>query len=297
MTDAGPVVATTAGTFRSRLTRSLRSVVCILGLLAGVPSASAQFIQDAVPGGLIEIPLAPLELSRPEAYFGQKQLLVMPFGRRWSGLAGLPLGMVPGTYVIQVRFTDSDKLEDRAFTVYPGRGGGRTRVALPGPPPEALETEFAWREPLEAELPLIAPVAATARPLFGRYREESTAGGPYADFVAFRIPGTLLVRAPGVGRVTATIQEEAGTWVWIDHGMGLYTRLGPITETNLNPSNTVAAGQAIGRFRLDEEDTPGIFYLSVFLNGAAIDPFLIFDMDSTTGGNADSGRSRPGRAR
>ncbi len=282
---------------RARLARRLRSVVCFLGLLAGVAPASAQFIQDAVPGGLIEIPLAPLELSRPEAYFGQKQLLVMPFGRRWSGLAGLPLDMVPGTYVIQVHFTDSDKQEDRAFTVYPGRGGGRSQVALPGPPPEALDTEFAWREPLEAELPLSPPVAATARPLFGRYMEGSTAGDPYSDFVAFRIPGTLLVRAPGAGRVTDTIVQEAGTWVWIDHGMGLYTRLGPITDTNLKPSNTVAGGQAIGRLRLDEEDTPGIFYLSVFLNGAAVDPFLIFNMDNTPGGNAASGRSRTGRAR
>lgn len=262
-------------------------------MLAVIPPASAQFIQDAVPGGLIEIPLAPLELSRPEAYFGQKQLLVMPFGRRWSALAGLPLGMVPGTYVIQVRFTDSDKLEDRAFTVYPGRGGGRTRVELPGPPPEALETEFAWREPLEAELPLTSPVAATARPLFGRYREGATAGDAYVDFVAFRIPGTLLVRAPGAGRVAATVADEAGTWVWIDHGMGLYTRLGPITDTSLNPTNTVTAGQAVGRLRLDEDDTPLIFYLSVFLNDAAVDPFLIFDMDRTAGGNTASDQSRP----
>lgn len=265
--------------------------LCIAVLLLAAPGAAAQFIVDAVPGGLVEIPLATLEEPRPEAYFGQRRILVTQFAQRWAGLVGLPLSMVPGTYVIQVKPVDSESREDLEFTVYPGRTDSRTVVTLPGPPPGALKTEFAWREALDAELPLKSPVPLAAQPTFGRYHRPSDARSSYADFVAFNIERDTRVKTLDAGRVAALTAHESGTYVWIDHGMSLYTRLGPLTDTTLNPSDPVAAGQPIGRVRLDEEDTPQPLYLSVFLNGAAINPFLISKIEKATGGGSTD---RPG---
>lgn len=274
----------------ARLGRAL----CIAALLLAAPGASAQYILDAVPGGLVEIPLATTDEARPEAYFGQRRILVTPFGRRWAGLVGLPLSMVPGTYVIQVKPADSETREDREFTVYPGRTDGRALVTLPGPPPDALQTEFEWREPLDAELPLNPPVFLAAQPTFGRYRQAADARPSYADFVVFNIVRETRVRTPDAGRIAAMAAHESGTYVWIDHGMSLYTRLGPLTDTTLSPSDPVAAGQSIGRVRLDEDETPQPLYLSVFLNGAAINPFLISEIEKAADGAATD---RPGSSR
>lgn len=299
MTEGGIDTPGSAAAASPALGRRIHGRPCailslLLGLLLSASPASSQFIQDAVPGGLIEIPLAPLQQARPDAYFGQKRVLVTEFGRRWSALVGLPLGMVPGTYVIQVRLEDSENPEDRAFAVYPGRQrGGAATISLPGPPPEALKMEFEWREALEAALPLTPPVAPAAAPTFGRHLGESAPGAGHADFAAFTIPRNTLVRAPGAGRVAAATGHRTGTWIWIDHGMSLYTRIGPVTDTHLTAADTVTAGQVIGRIRLDEDESSRTFYLSVYLNGAAINPLLIFDMSSTAG---PGGGSRPGRA-
>lgn len=257
--------------------------LCALGLLIGTPGASGQFVLDAVPGGLIEIPLASLDQARPDAYFGQRRILVTKFGRRWAGLAGLPLRMVPGSYVIQVKLAESEKFEDRVFTVYPGRGDGQSVVELPGPPDDALDTDLVWREPLDAELPLDAPVPLAAQPTFGRHRPAPGSGPVYADFVVFNITTDMLVRTPDAGRVAAVVALESGTYIWIDHGMSLFTRLGPLTDATLSESEPVEAGRLIGRVRLDEDATPQPFYFSVFLNGAAINPFLISDIEKASG--------------
>ncbi len=262
-------------------------------LMIVAPGAFAQFVLDAVPGGLVQIPLLSADQPRPEAYFGQKRIMVIRFAGRWEGVVGLPLTMVPGTYVIQLRLDepeddDGENVEDRAFTVYPGRGTGRPAATFPGPPPAAHRTDFAWREPLDAALPLRPPVEAAARPTFGRIRPQSDGSHPpYADYTAFTIDRDMPVMTPGAGRVAATLTQESGIYAWIDHGMTLYTRLGPLADLAVNESDHLEAEQVIGRIRLDEDDTPQPFYLSVFLNSAAVNPFLIFDMQKKSDSAGD----------
>lgn len=278
----------------SLLARTARAL-CLAVLLLGSPSASAQFVLDAVPGGLVEIPLASRDQPRPEAWFGQRRILVTTFARRWVGLIGLPFSLVPGNYVIQVRLEDGADVETRPFTVYPGRETGRSLVARVGAPDPPPQLALAWRETQDAELPLQAPVPAPARPTFGRYHptQDTGSGEPdYADFVAFSIAADATAGSPGAGRIAATSTQEAGTWLWIDHGMGLYTRLGPLSSTSVQPAEAVAAGEPVGRIRLDDNDTPRALYLSVFLNGAAINPFLIADLDRS---GADDGAGAAAR--
>jgi hypothetical protein len=263
----------------NRLRRAGR-LLCMLGILA-VPAAWAQFIVDAVPGGLVEIPLADRDEPRPEAYFGQRRILVTQFGRRWAGLIGLPRDMVPGRYVIQIAAEESENIEIRDFTVYPGRRDERPPVSLSGPPPGADAAELAWRDTLDAELPLNTPVPLPAQRTFGRYRETSQPDRQFVDFVVFTIPGDMTVRAPGSGRIAASLVLETDTYVWIDHGMGLFTRLGPLTRAALDTTAPVQAGEPVGIVRLDDDETPRPLFLSVFLNGAAINPFLIADIEAS----------------
>jgi murein DD-endopeptidase MepM/ murein hydrolase activator NlpD len=247
-------------------------------LLCSVPCA-AQVTLDSVPGGVAEIPLGPLDRPRPQAFFGQEQILVMPFARQWVGLVGLPLTLVPGDFVIRARLEEGQDAITRQFTVYPRRLGRQTVVAVPASPIDAPEIRFTWRDVLDAKLPLEAPVARPAEPLFGRYRQLAGSESTYVSFVSFRVGSDVSVKAPGDGRVAAIKVHGAGAYVWIDHGMSLYTCIGPVSRPALHQGDTVKAGQSIGRVVLDTADEPNTVFWAVYLNGAAVDPFLMSHME------------------
>lgn len=265
------------------LRRRIRRGLGILGVLLWTPGAAAQVILDAVPGGLVEIPITSMDQVRPQAFFGQRPILVLKFGGRWAGLVGLPLSLVPGRYVIQVMLEESETMEAREFTVYPGRRDEQPTTQLPGPPADVFNLALRWRETLDAELPLDAPVRLPADPLFGHYTDQDAGfGSDHIDYVAFRVPSDTSVNAPDAGRIAATTPHETGTYIWIDHGMGLFTCVGPVTRTTLRQADPVEAGQVIGRIILDEEETSKPLYLSVFLNGTAVNPFLIANIEKNS---------------
>lgn len=256
-------------------------LVLMLALAPG-PGA-AQVILDASPGGLVEIPLVPADQPRPPASFGQKRVLVRSFGGDWVALVGLPLDLVPGRYIVQARPEGRDEPLVEEFTVFPRRSRRQSVVDLGATPPDPGAVALAWRETLDAAFPLLPPVAGPARPLFGRYRQVSQTETEHISFVAFDIDADTAVTAPGNGRVSAVTGEEPALFVWVDHGMGLYTCVGPLSGTARIVDDPVEAGSMLGRVTLDEDEEPRSLYWSVYLNGAAVDPFLLSDLKPASG--------------
>lgn len=276
--DIAPRAAAQVPGRRRALLAGACAWLCVLGL-SPPPAARAQVILNAVPGGLVEIPLASLDRPRPQVSFGRNRVLVMAFGRQWVGLVGLPLALVPGKYLVQARLEDGEDPVTRSFTVYP-RKIDQDPVAKGDDLPGKIPTiDFAWREPLEAELPLTPPVSVPVRKIFGHYRREAGSAATYVDFVAFRIASDTSVKAPAGGRVAALQAGAQGTFVWLDHGMGLYSRVGPLTQAAVRETDPVESGQRLGRIVLETADEPKALYWSVFLNGAAVDPSLLSDLD------------------
>lgn len=260
--------------------------VGLMILLALVsPPVVSQVTLDAVPGGVVEIPLTPLDQPRPTTTFGQERVLVMEFGKSWVGLVGLPLDLVPGQYIVQARTEGEDKPIVREFTVFPRRTRRPAVVTLDESPPAPAGVKPIWRDSLDAGLPLSPPVDLPAEPLFGRYRQVSETRSEQVDFVVFRVTADTRVTAPGNGRVAAVTLEETGSFVWIDHGMGLFTRIGPLSATTRKINEPVEAGRSIGKFILENADEPRDLYWSVFLNGAVVDPFLVSSVRRTDDGS------------
>jgi len=241
-------------------------------------AAPAQVTIDAVPGGVVEIPLAPLDKERPRAYFGQKRVLTLAAGSRWAGIVGLPLTMVPGRYVLQASLPDSEEPVDHEFTVYPRRITGPAVVDHPDMPLDADEITLEWRDTLDAELPLNPPVPLPAQPLFGRFPRSSSSEAAYLDFVAFRIASDSTVTAPDKGRISHMESREQGAFICIDHGMGLFSCVGPLSRTGPVQGDEVEADQSLGQVILDAADKPEPLYWSVFLNGTAVNPFLVSNL-------------------
>jgi len=240
--------------------------------------AVAQITIDTVPGGVVEIPLGAVSEPVPQAFFGQRHILVMPAGPRWVGLVGLPRDLVPGRYVVRTGLDDANAPTIYEFMVLPRHSGGPPLAGQETLPPAADPGRLEWRQTLEASLPLRPPLASAAKPLFGRHHHEPGGASRYLDFVVFEAAVDSQVMAAGNGRVDSLESYDSGVFVWIDHGMGLYTRTGPLSRTALNPDDPVEAGQSIGRIILDTADQPRALYWSVFLNGTAVNPFLLSNL-------------------
>lgn len=241
--------------------------------------ASAQITIDAVPGGIVEIPLGPVSEEPPQAYFGQRRILVTASGQEWVGLVGLPLSLMPGHYVVRTGVDDSEEPVAYEFTVFPRRLREKPVVEKPDLMPHIQRGDLAWRESLDAHLPLAPPLAAPARPLFGRHHQASPGESRYLDFVVFNVVSDTPVSAPGGGRVDRLETREDGTFLWIDHGMGLFTCTGPLTRVTVEQDDSLEPEQILGRIILDAGDQSEPLYWSVFLNGAAVNPFLLSDLD------------------
>lgn len=255
--------------------RALVLVACLYCL-----PAAAQITIDAVPGGVVEIPLGPVSEEPPqEAYFGQRRVLVTASGPDWVGIVGLPLSLVPGHYVVRTGIDDNEDPVAYEFTVFPRRIREKPVIEQPDLIPATQPGDLPWRESLDTELPLLPPLAAAARPLFGRHYQESNGESRYLDFVIFKVTSDTSVSAPGGGRAHRLETRPGGSFLWIDHGMGLFTRTGPLTSTTLEPGDTLEPGQSVGRIVLDTADRAVTLYWSIFLNGTAVSPFLLSDLD------------------
>jgi len=256
-----------------------RVAALLLALALALPAAApADIVLDAVPGGLTEIPLVPLEGPQPTAYFGQRRLLVTERASSWVGLVGLPLSLVPGGYLIRINPDAGEDMEVRRFTVFPRRTGSAGAVTLPGPAYEPDQSALAWRPELDAGLPLAAPVRYPPRPVFGRHWQSPGSAGQYTDFVVFDLLTDSAVRSPGAGLVAEVAQTDAGTYLLLDHGMGLFTRLGPLTETRRSAGDRVEAGAVVARVYLAEDEATRVLYFSVYLGGIAVNPALVTDV-------------------
>jgi len=255
--------------------RGLVLLCCLWWVPMSVP---AQITIDAVPGGIVEIPLGPVSDAPPKAFFGQRRILVTPSGPEWVGIVGLPLSLVPGRYVVRTAVDDDPDPVAHEFTVFPRRTREQPMIERPDLAPSPRAGDLPWRSSLDAELPLAPPLTVPAQPLFGRLHRNSTDDSRYLEFVVFSVTTDSPVAAPGGGRVQRTESLEAGVYVWVDHGMGLFTRTGPLTRTSVSPGDPLQPGQTLGRIILHSADRPGSLYWSVFLNGTAVNPFLLSNL-------------------
>jgi murein DD-endopeptidase MepM/ murein hydrolase activator NlpD len=84
--------------------------------------------------------------------------------------------------------------------------------------------------------------------------------------------GTPVVAANSGRTVLVTEHFFAGRNVVVDHGLGLFTLYYHLTETRVEPGESVAAGQVIGTVGATGRVTGPHLHFAVLLNGARVDP-------------------------
>jgi len=206
---------------------------------------------------------------------------------RWRALVGIDLDTRAGRYDLVVTTRSGGvhhPLAVRART-FPTR---RLTVDpdLVNPPPEARERidretrelNEVWRASSADRLwtTFVRPVPDEANSAFGTrsvYNGEARSPHTGADFLS---PAGRPVKAPAGGRVVlADARYFTGNTVVIDHGMGLFSLLAHLSEIDVQPGATVAAGDVVGKVGATGRVTGPHLHWTVRLHGARVDPLSL----------------------
>lgn len=232
-----------------------------------------------VPGGVAVIELNVDSNSEVSARFGRTPILTMKNKGSWFGVVGIGLDTAQGNYLIMVNTAASEDPIIKEFSViphgYPLKAAHDHTV-----PTQSLHFAHNWRPKLDASFPLSPPVATATTVPFGTRYTEGDDMQPQR-WTVFRLTNGQEIIAPGEGVVADIFKHEQQEtfYVTIDHGMGLYSSVGPLRRLRAKNGQEVSKGEVLGAFEYDKSGSRAVYWKTV-LNGVAVDPFLFTDQTS-----------------
>lgn len=246
-----------------------------LGALeGGLSIAAAQQYpkQHPVAGGIAVIELNVPSRKTVSAKFGRTPILTFTRNGSWIGVVGIELETAQGNYLITLATPEAEP-EKRQFSVQPYAYSLKSKrprsVAVPPftPPKD-------WRPELDAEFPLSPPVTTSTIVRFGTRYADAEVEEPERG-VVFGLHQNREVFAPGGGVVSDVIEaaDEGFFSITIDHGMGMFSHLGPLSRVLKQSGQPVKKGELIGAAAGDPATSAGLYWQTA-LNGALVDPLL-----------------------
>ncbi len=213
----------------------------------------------------------------------------------WRALVGIDLDVRPGRHPIAVEAVAAAKTlrATHVLVVRPRRFPTRrlkVDETFVNPPPgvagrialEARELEELWqRSPAESRWSdgFVRPVPDPANSRFGArsiYNGQPRSQHGGADFLS---PAGTPVQAPNAAQVVlARDLYFLGHTVVLDHGQGLFSILAHLSEIDVQPGESVEAGQIVGRVGATGRVTGPHLHWAVRLAGARVDPLSLVEL-------------------
>lgn len=267
---------------------SKRSLVKSVSDPSSDPSSTTALPQQRrVPGGVAIVGLGAAD-KPPTVRYGDIPALVVGSPQAWTAIVGIPLSAKPGAALLSVRRDGGDetrvpfKIDDFKYAEQ------RLKVA-PGKvdlSPEDLaryqkerkhlaEVVTAFSEQKPTSLRLLQPVSGVRSSSFGLRRVfNGKSRNPHSGMDIAAAKGTP-VAAAAPGKVIDTGDYFFnGNTVWLDHGGGLLTMYCHLDSINVEPGQTVQAGERIATVGATGRVTGPHLHWSVSLNQAMVDPAL-----------------------
>ena len=238
--------------------------------------------------------VAPYYNDRPKATFGNQPVLVV-YESSWYAVVGLPLGLIPGDYVITVK-PGPDETLTRSFRVSPAQypieqfaptrrqSAQWTDDELDIFARQAKELRAAlrvWQERDVVTTALQPPVQGSIVRSFGVHSLTGEAMvDPFTAVEFTAVKGTPLV-ATGDGVIDLIQRNPDGRLtVLINHGQGLFSVLIHLTQINLKSGQKVSKGERIGTISVGGKNDNAHILWSVVLNETEVDPMLLVHSNS-----------------
>lgn len=249
-------------------------------------AARARVIQ---PGELVVLTVTTEAESVRLRAFGRDVPAFKVDDRTWRALVGIDLAVKPGRHEVDIDAGRSGRavhvLRVRAHRFATRRLTLDERFVTPPPSvesrilEEARELTALWKTSSLERLwdgPFVRPVPGKAN---GRFGTRSLLNGqlraPHggADFLS---PAGTPIHAPNAGRVVLARELYfTGNTVVIDHGLGLFSLLAHLSETDVREGELVAADQILGRVGATGRVTGPHLHWTVRLNDARVDPLSV----------------------
>jgi len=263
------------------------TLVTVLSLQLSLVDA-APFEAEPVPGGVARIVL-PDDADVTTLRYGDRRILTVKQNRQTVALIGLSLATQPGEGYLtgkntsgqpmQLPFYISDKsYEEQHITIKDKRKVNpekRDMVRITREKEQITSALQNWSDRDEVTIDFLKPVKGPTSSPFGlrRFFNEQPRD-PHSGLDIAAAEGTPIT-APAAGIISDTGDFFFnGKTVFIDHGQGLVTMYCHMSEIDVEPGQTVAAGEIIGKVGMTGRVTGPHLHWGVSLNNARVDPLL-----------------------
>lgn len=258
-----------------------------LTLLASTCATQAFPTQQAVPGGLVILPLASQEERMPTAYYAGARVTVIPQDSNWVALVGIPLDTESGLQQLEVNLGGVQQavnfeVQPKHYRTQHLRIKDKNKVEPDEDSSERIVQEMALQKRLTQHY--IGEVLSTEfiRPIqgrdSGRFGLRRILNGqqrqPHSGMdIAANVGTPVKVVAPGRVIYTGNL-FFSGNVVYVDHGGGLISMYAHLSQINVRNGEFLEQGDYLGAVGSTGRATGPHLHWSVYLNGTAINPAL-----------------------
>lgn len=248
---------------------------------------------EAVPGGIVMLPVAGSPETEPVVSFDGARAMVLKDSTGWLAIVGIPLATAPGRHELVVGqggvplrvgfdVTAKDHAVQR-LSVAPAQvnlskqdlervEGERVRIR------KALKT---YSPAPPATLRLLAPTQGPRSSSFGLRRFfNDQARSPHTGMDIAAPTGSPVRAAAAATVVDVGDYFFNGDTVILDHGAGLVTMYCHLSRTLVKPGQRLEAGERIGDVGATGRVTGPHLHFGVTLNGTMVDPALFLPAEA-----------------
>ena len=252
--------------------------------------------QEAIPGGIVVLPLQADLKHKPKVYYRDREVMVLQSGKHWQAVVGIPLSAKPGKQSIKVELgkkisTIAFDIHDKAYptqyiTIKDKRKVDPTKLDMKRINAETKRIHAAlrhWTSQKKVQTDFIWPIKGIITGEFGRRRVlNGEPRQPHSGIDIAAPAGTpILAPADGIVRATGDYFFDGKT-VFLDHGQGLVTMMCHMSKIKVKPGQRVRQGDVIGLVGMTGRATGPHTHFGVSLNDSRVDPRLFFSHNVTT---------------
>lgn len=246
--------------------------------------------QEAVPGGIVVLPLHSTEQAKPKVHYNKKPIMVIEHSNRWNAVVGIPLSAKSGQHTLTVTSPDGIKeqknfqvggknYETQHLTITNKRKVNPYENDMPRINQEKKKSNEAlaqWTEQLlSGNLSFDMPVQGRKSSSFGLRRYFNKQPRKPHSGLDIAAPTGTPIKAPADGIVVLTGDMFFnGNSVYLDHGQGLISMYMHMNSIDVQEGQHVKRGEEIGTVGATGRVTGPHLHWGISLNNARVNPLL-----------------------
>ena len=205
------------------------------------------------PGGVVEIRVDKKNTFLPEIQYGIHEPAIIEEENSWRILIGLSLDTIPGEYLVYLKH-EIDGATSEHIKFFVEQKNYSVRV-LNKKPKQTIKqvhlslTKLDYENTQQPNLPLRFPAEGDWNLEFGTvFFDNKSKKANTQNQIFFETNSIINVRSPENALISnIIIQKDGSSTVFLDHGRGLYSVIGGITDLNVEIGNGVVSGAVIGK--------------------------------------------------